>query len=218
MFLELLKKGYLASIDIFLAKELAQEAGCVDESVIAFLCYLSLASRQGHLCVIPAEDALFPRIHELVVTKEHLEELDAFEKLARAGIEKLPLDVIKHQVCCEAGRYYFFRSWMLQELFLKHFQRLKNCLPELSLDLSWIAKRVDELTEKRGVAATASENNFNGLCKCSYNDLWRPWNRKNLYRCPPNPHFLARTVSRTSKTCADHFSCSHRKSCKPSRS
>ena len=129
-------------------------------SVNPLICYLSLASRMGHLCVSLGEKIL-PDPAELLPESEGGAEL---ERLIRRGAEELPGELLSLHpssegseglICKWKENYYFERYWRCESKCLEQLSRLQKEPPSLKIDperaLSRLLNR-GELTEEQAEA------------------------------------------------------------------
>jgi len=86
---QLQQAGVLSSIDLALAAQLL-EGGDSQESVAAAICYVSLAARQGHLCIGLHASQLAPSLSELTDQMIPAPLSEQFLQLVMEGITNLP--------------------------------------------------------------------------------------------------------------------------------
>ncbi len=158
----LLQKKQLPYIDFAIAEKLLGEEG--EEAHAAFLCHLSLASREGHLCVtleneaiIPSPELLWKACHEesTALAEIQQDDLSTLSHLIVKGGESLPkrlyegingLPLLKR----DGNRIYFFRHWSCETLFLDHFFRLQETIPKVFPNEQLLKEKIDNLiTEKK---------------------------------------------------------------------
>lgn len=155
----------LPYVDYLTAERLLQSSDSSTENAAAFLCYLSMASRQGNLCIRKEDSHLFP--DPISLWKQSCEEESHnpsdgqfFAKLVLKGADELPatlLTNVSHMqqkvwtpVCRWRNLTYFQRNWYYESLFLEQVRRLKSSSPSFPLDLQKIKEQVNAL-EKQGL-------------------------------------------------------------------
>lgn len=133
-------------IDLKVAHHLAPNA---KEEVQAFLCYLSSATRQGHLCVHVGE-TLSPDPASL--------ELPFSEELLRKGAEALPPHLLRQ----EGNRYYFERYWKGEKQCLEKLKQLLNTEPTLKVNIADLPSTLQP--EQAEAILYAAKNSVTLLC------------------------------------------------------
>jgi exodeoxyribonuclease V alpha subunit len=147
----------IAFVDLFLAESLLRPYLEVDESAAALLCYLSMVSRNGHMCIRLDDTGMHPDPAESFSERwnrcdEDLlpiqpEELAMFSQLLSAGLSKLPPELIcedprigtlPSRPLCKTGKnemyLYFQKSWMHETRCLEAYRHLLLTPPSPSLD------------------------------------------------------------------------------------
>lgn len=133
----LVNEKRLASIDISLAEMLLKPYPAVGEEVASFLCYLSLATRQGHLCIHVA-DKLSPDPAALMQNQE-----DDFAAQVRKGAELMPSALLEGPLRRNGKRFYFERYWSAEQKCLQLFNNCLQAKPDL--EVTQIAYGVNQL-------------------------------------------------------------------------
>lgn len=129
----------LASIDLALAEMLLKPYPNAKEEVASFLCYLSLATRQGHLCIRVAEK-ITPESAALFQSCD-----DDFASLVRKGAELIPAPLLEGPLRRNGESFYFERYWSAEQ---KCLQLFNNCLQTKPvLEAALVADRVKQLLE-----------------------------------------------------------------------
>lgn len=172
----LVSKRRLNFVDYALAERILRPSLQNNEEVAALICYLSLASRQGHLCIKIEDKQIFPHPIQLFqetfsqddpfdgVIDEH--EIEIFSLKLLNGALHLP-DAIVSQVdqshsssvmlkpICQWKNYFYLqRYWVEESLFLQHFERLINSSPDLRMDVN---VKVQDLLLHQHVLAEQAE-------------------------------------------------------------
>lgn len=82
----LAKKG-LEYVDVAIAEKLLQDYPEADESVAAFLCHISAAMREGHLCIQVNPNEILPSIEQLGSLEDartlSSQEIQSFQNLVK---------------------------------------------------------------------------------------------------------------------------------------
>ncbi len=148
--------GYFHYVDLALADKFT-----TSEVTAAFICFLSLAKRGGHLCIKLSEDSLIPAPLDLYC-KQNAEDpipLDQLQQLIIQGAKSLPdalatrvdestREVPSTLLCISGSHYYFQRYWLYETQFLSSFRRLLGDRPQIAFsDMS--EKTTNLLIQKR---------------------------------------------------------------------
>jgi exodeoxyribonuclease V alpha subunit len=126
------------TVDIALAELLLKPYPAASETTAAFLCYLSLAVREGHLCVSVSGKTLTP---DPLLLLRNLEEIDQFKTMVQEGASQLPAGLLIQ----EGERFYFQRYWAAEKRCLTLFQALIASEPILQVDQAQVSARLDSL-------------------------------------------------------------------------
>ncbi len=161
----LIQAGYPLTLEQALAKQLLGATSSVP-AAIAFVTYLCLAVRQGHLCVLHSPDGLKPDpvlvlAYSLpdkkgILTDQSL--VRQFESLIREGATLLPSlidfdDARNSLVSCD-GRYYLRRFWNYESIIVRNIQRLLKQPPRLAVPATWAEHQL-QLLQQAGVLKEA---------------------------------------------------------------
>jgi exodeoxyribonuclease V, alpha subunit len=158
-FLErLLSNGCLSYIDFALAQQYASEG---EEEIAAFLCHLSRASRQGHLCIKIDDQNIQPSPADvwssddgsIIISDNDLKQLNS---LIIEGANKLPPTLMHvHNATLSAPHtlflkdnslYYFHKSWALESDFITNLKPfLSDTNPAFSIDTKFVTDKVHNL-------------------------------------------------------------------------
>lgn len=158
---KMLASGALAYVDYAQAERLLRPFPHANQDVAAFLCHLSLSARQGHLC-ISVKDSVLPPPKDVWLaawnensqhtqsTKEStFEDFCELQNLIIEGAKNIPEELIS-EACEETKKpiyrtnelFYFQRFWHSEHLCIKHFSRITQSSPELTLDISTVSERL----------------------------------------------------------------------------
>jgi len=163
---KLLMGQRLEYVDFALAKRILNRVSINDEAMAAFICHLSIAMRQGHLCVnidrngiIPSVDSLWTVNHEdvEVFPDEWDRQKQELEFLIHLGAQKIAPPLLaeasandevslKAPICKRKSNYYFQRYWLLESAFFRSLRQLLNeTNPHPRLTLEKVRMTLDEL-------------------------------------------------------------------------
>lgn len=173
---EMQEKGVFECIDCAVAERLMKQRKG-SESAAAFICYLSLASRLGHLCVSLDEAILKPDLLELIqLDPADVESLKPSLKVLAQAIcegEKEVKDWLQTEsqasfpIRCENNRYYFQRHWLLEKRFLIHLEPLlANASPSLAVDMEYVLKITSEMALNKKVLLDQRAAIVSGCSSC----------------------------------------------------
>ena len=184
---KLVELGSLSYIDFALTERLLRDFPQVSESSAAFICFLSLTSRNGHLSIKVDKDGICPEIKNLLKTDlEHVlkcsehedEQLEAFANLVKEGSSQIPpslLELIKENqnpLCplkpiCQLGTgFYLQRHWYYETLFLIHVERILNSIPAIPIDLDIATKCAQSLLENGKLLQEQTNAILNACSNC----------------------------------------------------
>lgn len=185
---------FLPYIDYALAESLLKNCPQIDQAAAAFLCHLSLVSRQGHLCVYLEDQQIYPHPRQAWLRlwneggKAPIPELNAFIDLIYAGANQLPSSLVTNingsfnltellqvipatPICCDQNHYYFQRYWLYETLFLANFKKIEATSPELLINESLVQERIQNLQmqnkllpEQAQAILAACTNSFSIIC------------------------------------------------------
>lgn len=166
----------LGYVDLALAQRLLNLE--TSEALAALICHLSLAARQGHLCVVINGETLQPDVESVWIPSNDLpnegmieisERIQEITQLIKQAVQSIPASLLhevtadldrsnlyKHStpvkpLCKNGDRYYLQRYWVLESQFLNHLVPL-ICQPKplnLSIDLESLQLKVSQLIEQK---------------------------------------------------------------------
>jgi len=149
MFLEkLLATRCLDYIDYILAQKFADG---LDESVAVLIAYLSLASRQGHLCVnIEGEEIQPSPANVLTLTLDDRDNMISFDDITTFHSHILKGAMLPISSCAPIVRnghdYYLQRFWHLETEFIHHLKIIfSENIPRITVDMQKIMESIDAL-------------------------------------------------------------------------
>ncbi len=160
----LIAQKRVAYLDYVLVHRLLRNYPDVGQEVALFLCHLTLAAKEGHLCVHVTKEGLNPTVVKLWQNEEsHPLSADQAKILTQSilmGAQQVPDSMMttldKHQeafpktpICCEGNAFYLQRYWIFETLFLKSLNRHLNTLPALELDIEKVSQIVQKLCHSR---------------------------------------------------------------------
>jgi len=153
------KVGCFSYVDYAFAEMVLENISNADERTAAFLCHLSRSSREGHLCIKIEENKITPSPREMWFSENVEGETAELRELAEnlsKGVSALPeqlfTDVEKETsafpitpLCRYGCLYYFQKNWILESLFLDHFQKLLTSKPSLDINLEKARQQIASL-------------------------------------------------------------------------
>lgn len=131
----------LPYVDYALACHFLKNHPEAEEASAALIGYLSLAAREGHLCVHIDEKNIFPPPHQLLESS-----CPQFEALLVQGSKQLPQDLFtdvsskdlrtvpSSPVCRLGSLFYLQRYWQQESRVISHFYQIADRQPEIRLD------------------------------------------------------------------------------------
>lgn len=168
---KLVESEYFDFIDFAIAEHLSKRYSFSNEATAAFLCYLSLALRQGHLCVKVNEEQIVPdpiSIHKKKSETVSLQDILSLNHLLKKSI-KTHLGVILNDVHQEHGNnadapvyqsgdlYYFQRYWQYEQDIHEHILSIDQAKPFLQPDIQKVLQHVNSLIEKKSILPLQAE-------------------------------------------------------------
>lgn len=141
----LLNATKLSFIDLALAEELLASIPNADEGVAALICHLSIASRNGHLCIEITEDGISPSPVKLW-TESIEDQTTLIEMLSlqmQRAAERLPDSIVTicsdrqstfplTPLCRYRSMIYFQRHWIDESRLLALFSQMKDSTPSIA--------------------------------------------------------------------------------------
>ncbi len=167
---KLLAGQYLADVDYALAEHLLSGHPQSCEEAAAFICHLSIATRQGHLCVrvnaqnaSPDPCALWMEACDNRSINEEIDcrrELQALPALITQGSCLLPEILAAEMngtdftspstpICRFGDLYYFQRNWAHETLIVQQLTSKFNQPPAIALDMAIVQQNLSALEQAR---------------------------------------------------------------------
>lgn len=150
----------VAYVDYALVHQLLSKYPTVREEVAFFLCHLSLAAKEGHLCISIEEDQINPRVEQLWQDEEaHFLSENEAQILAQSiliGSKNIPSEILTNlqhnderipntPICREGNRFYLQKHWIFESLFVKHLKRHLTTIPSPSFNSEHLNQDVQKL-------------------------------------------------------------------------
>lgn len=177
--------GCLSYVDLAFAEFLLKDTVNINELTAAFLCHLSRAVREGHLCIIKRKSELFPSPHSLwfsdVISDETCEIRELLDDLIKEEII-LPKELLTNvnetmdscpitPLCRYNDYYYFQKYWLFETSFSETLNSILNQNPELILNENYVAGAVQLMSERNqlnfeqaNAIQNACQNCFSIIC------------------------------------------------------
>lgn len=154
----MLSSGFLGYIDFALAQKFKHNE---DEDIAAFLCHLSMAARQGHLCIKIDHQCVIPSPEDIWKGNEEIldlshEDIHRLNLMIVKGAQKLPSALLNENakrntdstalIQKQGCLYYFHKCWKLESDFMAHFTPfLSNACPSIAIDPEKMNRKIDAL-------------------------------------------------------------------------
>lgn len=164
-FLELLfEQKRLSYLDYVLTHRLLRNYPHIGQEVALFLCHLTLAAKEGHLCVHVTEQELNPSVRQLWQDDEGLsltpENETILTQILLIGAQLLPEGVLTHlykknhmiphtPICREGNDFYLQRHWLFETLFLTYLKKHLKTTPTLELKAENVQQTARKMCENK---------------------------------------------------------------------
>ncbi len=180
-----LQAGCIAFEDFAFADFLLKNSDKALETTAAFLCHLSRAVREGHLCISKKESSLSPSPHKLwfsEVDDENLQDVkQLLDELIHAEIF-LPhtlVTSVSHDsnfvpltpLCKFEDLYYFQKHWLFETSFIQALRKMLVLPPSILINASSVAKTVQKMKadykvneQQAHAILNAGQNTFSIIC------------------------------------------------------
>lgn len=154
----------ISYFDYILTYRLLRNYPQVGEEVALFFCHLTLAAKDGHLCIKVNDHQLYPPVAKLWQNEEcdnlTKEEENILTQLIMKGAIQVPenlittfckeSDQIPQTVLCRNGdQYYLQRHWILESLVLKFLKKNLEIAPSITLDPEKIHQSIEDLYQNK---------------------------------------------------------------------
>ncbi|MEM1282990.1 MAG: exodeoxyribonuclease V subunit alpha [Chlamydiota bacterium] len=168
-------QGYFSYSDYFLAETLLKGLVEATEEAALFICYLSLSTRVGHMCIIVDDSNLRP-LPDTLCSPEDIEEysLDQLEVMVKQGVKNLPCELIFHSkesntrpICRNINHYYLQKYWHYERLFLEKLKAMIHTPSCLNPDHVYVESSVKEMQDRKLLLSEQAEAILQG-CKQSF--------------------------------------------------
>ncbi len=160
----LLAQQQLSYLDYVLTHRLLRNYPNAGQETALFLCHLTLAAKEGHLCVRITENELIPSVAQLWQNEESQsltdEEMKDLAQLIVEGAKQLPSGLLSDTnihcsfmphtpLCREGNDFYLQRHWIFETLFLKYLKRHLKTIPRLILNEEQIKQTIEQLCQEK---------------------------------------------------------------------
>lgn len=165
-------RGILSYADLFLAKNLLGLEGIAIKGLVPLVCHLSLAIRQGHLCIEYTNDTVRPDpslLWKLYGEEEEAgdlqEELNEITDLILLGIKNIPLeylcdpdlDLTQKPFVIKKNILYLQKFWSYEKKFIESIITIDKAVPLFNPDAGIVRKEVDRLFKEGKILPEQSE-------------------------------------------------------------
>lgn len=171
----LAKKG-LTHIDVAIAEKLLQTHPEAGEGVAAFLCHLSAAMREGHLCIEVTGHGIKPTPEELWAQEGDsslsANDFRALNHLIIEGAAQLPEALFSGDsppLYRQGDLFYFHRFWHEEKRVINGIKEITKTPPEISFDLTTLSKQLKTITpqllpEQTAAILAIAKNSLTLVC------------------------------------------------------
>ncbi len=176
-----LKERRLAYLDYILIHRLLRRHLDIKQEVALFLTHVTLAAKEGHLCVSIEEEGLNPSVQQLWKNEEGVpltnEEAGILTQLMRQGSTCIPEGLLtpldapssRSQIpltplCRQGKNVYLQRHWMFETLFIHYFHQHAQTSPCLRVDEEKIKRYAHRLVQEKVLFEEQAEAIIQG-CK-----------------------------------------------------
>lgn len=157
--------GYLGYVDFALAQQLLQRLSrfhSSDESLAALICHLSMATRQGHLCIKIDGETILPSLRDIWLPTEKEETVEILPEewemlhhlIIRSSVQSPTSAWIDSviPICRDHNRYYLQKNWQLETFFISQLKPLlEREAPSISLDINKVRTTIDILLKEKAL-------------------------------------------------------------------
>lgn len=159
----LLDKGYISYVDYALAEMLLRDS-TKSEEVAALICHLSIAAREGHLCIRINDRNLSPDPKYCWQNTQDgtspLSESDwaAITTLIIQGARNIPKELLTVMtegitpvtpICLRGDDFYLQRYWIDETNVICHLRKIVNATPAITLDEKTLLQHLEALQLKK---------------------------------------------------------------------
>ncbi len=157
--IEFLHHGRIDEVDLGLAEMLLKQTDCYSEAVAFLLCHLSLAARQGHMCISIEGCRLAPSVMEcwsgsdpeIALEPLSLHDCIRIQAYILRGLIELPQELLgvegqkEGALYFHAGKLYLQRYWHIERELLNETNRIQQATPKPAIDDSAIATKLKQM-------------------------------------------------------------------------
>lgn len=172
-------------VDLAFAKRLLEKVPEPDEACGALLCHLSMAARQGHLCISIGADGTYPRPEDIwIPPANNIDNGDRYSRLLHKvsqlihnGSKNAPSLLVSDAddsclfpiapICRQGDRYYLQRYWLQETMFLEHAISIisERSRPTIPIDKAFVEAEVDILTAGKLLLPEQARAIKQGCCR-----------------------------------------------------
>lgn len=153
----------ISYLDYILVHRLLRDHPEAGQEVALFLCHLTLAAKEGHLCVHVSDTGVNPTVAHLWRNEEgrlSVDEEQALTQKMLVGAKNIPHviittldkhhDLIPHTpICREGDTFYLQRYWIFETLFLKHLKRHIQTHPILEINSVKVKETLQNMIQNK---------------------------------------------------------------------
>jgi exodeoxyribonuclease V alpha subunit len=146
----LLGSAIFSHIDLFLAEHLLQEHPTLSECNALFICFLSKASRDGHLCItIEAETGSIYPVPTGIDPIMLITGAQSLPDSLMAIINDTSVDTPSTSICRFENSYYLQRNWVQESQFIAHFLKIMHIPAYITFDRMRLRDLLDKWQQEK---------------------------------------------------------------------
>lgn len=170
---QLVSDKKLSYFDFSFAQFLLKPTLKENEEQACFLCHLSLAAKNGHLCIRVKDSQISPTVEELWQAEDKESspllsnsEISHLSDLILAGANTLPSSLISNitetihpttPLCYCEGRYYLHKFWIKEKALTDTFKHLLQLKPNIEFDPESATKEISTLLAENKILPKQAE-------------------------------------------------------------
>jgi exodeoxyribonuclease V alpha subunit len=144
----------LSYSDYAFAERLWQSYPQLTEEAASFICHLTLAARQGHLCIKIDQHNLLPDVTPLwtqeALTEPLEEQLIKLKRMILEGASQIPSETLFCKLLIKEGcNYYLQKHWVYETSFMIDLRRVASSSPFVKIDEKAINEQISLALEQQ---------------------------------------------------------------------
>jgi len=163
---KLLDKGVISYIDYSLAVTLLKTIDHPTEAHAALICHLSIAAKNGHLCVRSENDLILPDPKKLwSLVDEDDGDLQTVQQLIHSGFNTLPTELfyceddvdLTKPLCLWNNHLYLQKYWLYETEFIESISKIEQGESLLHPNTEILESEIDILLDKQKLLPKQAE-------------------------------------------------------------